>query len=465
EMVESGDPQAARREAALASIFSALDQKCRGFVSKVELSHILDAMQADTSVKLPIPESLQAANIPRDSKVSLADLSLWLAELSVADLEDVKWFAESVVKVESELRSVWHSAVEVWREQVATLHARDLHRYLLATQPERVSRWLLLRTSMEEPGKEEPSHQGLPGLGITQPEVEVLFTDEMADAIRACSSEIEPFLMAVELRDQLGRTCFEGEVAQICPPDSDAQASELLAKLTELAAQGRELACLLIHEDTLGFATALVRSRAFSQTAVCAASQLIMVILSYRIHENARDYERLCRQMVARFLEVGFDPSAASLDLQAEAQRLRSGPSLPGRLGLQPRASHESETMADWVGHLVTQPVDFDRGEMLDILIRYDEKRLMLCSDGGERQDETSPVPVSLFSYGRTVVHLLGRLDIASHHSLHEHRTPMRTHVWKFLLNVISRFAPRFSFSVSWGGMLMLGFVVVVVVV
>ncbi|CAE8641078.1 unnamed protein product [Polarella glacialis] len=267
-------------------------------------------MQADTSVKLPIPESLQAANIPRDSKVSLADLSLWLAELSVADLEDVKWFAESVVKVESELRSVWHSAVEVWREQVATLHARDLHRYLLATQPERVSRWLLLRTSMEEPGKEEPSHQGLPGLGITQPEVEVLFTDEMADAISPCSSEIEPFLMAVELRDQLGRTCFEGEVAQICPPDSDAQASELLAKLTELAAQGRELACLLIHEDTLGFATALVRSRAFSQTAVCAASQLIMVILSYRIHENARDYERLCRQMVA---SRGAAPSQRSL--------------------------------------------------------------------------------------------------------------------------------------------------------
>jgi len=77
------------------------------------------------------------------------------------------------------------------------------------------------------------------------------------------------------------------------------------------------------------------------------------------------------------------------------------------------------------------------------VLIKYDEKRLLLESDGGERPDESAPVAVSLFSFGRTVPYLLSRLDVSSHHSLHEHRTPMRTHVWKFLLNVLSSAGER----------------------
>merc|ERR1719498_2360996 len=146
-----------------------LDQKRRGFISRVELAHILDAMQADSSVK-------------------------FLVELTIPDLEDVKWFAESVVKVESELREVWKAAVQRWRERVECLYKRNLHRYLLSSQPERVSRWLLLRTSMEEVTSKDDSSIGLLGLGISQQEVEVLFTDETADDINRCSEKIEPFL-------------------------------------------------------------------------------------------------------------------------------------------------------------------------------------------------------------------------------------------------------------------------------
>jgi len=38
----------------------------------------------------------------KDTRVTLVDLSNFLTDLSTADLEDVKWFAESVVKVESD---------------------------------------------------------------------------------------------------------------------------------------------------------------------------------------------------------------------------------------------------------------------------------------------------------------------------------------------------------------------------
>jgi len=103
----------------------------------------------------------------------------------------------------------------------------------------------------------------------------------------------------------------------------------------------------------------------------------------------------------------------------------------------------QSQTIAEWVGSLLTLRVDFDRGEMLDVLIKYDEKRLLFLSDGGDRQNEDAPISVSLFSFGRSVVYLLSRLDVSSHHSQHEHRTPLRTHLWKFLLNVLSSAGER----------------------
>jgi len=129
--------------------------------------------------------------------------------------------------VENELREVWRGAVQKWRGRVETLYKRNLHRYLLTSQPERVARWLLLRTSMVEVDQDDASI-GLLGLGISQQEVEVLFTDETADDINRCSDKIEPFLSALEARDQLAECCMEAERAKRCPPALDARVADLL---------------------------------------------------------------------------------------------------------------------------------------------------------------------------------------------------------------------------------------------
>eukprot|EP00933_Yihiella_yeosuensis_P041096 TRINITY_DN35538_c0_g1_i1.p1 TRINITY_DN35538_c0_g1~~TRINITY_DN35538_c0_g1_i1.p1 ORF type:complete len:1050 (+),score=176.99 TRINITY_DN35538_c0_g1_i1:78-3152(+) len=433
-----------KREALLMDIFASLDQKKRGFVSKVELAHILDAMQADCSSKLPLPDALLPANIPRDTKATVQDLKLWFQGLSLAELEDVRWFSESVVKVESELREVWCTAVMTWRDRVDTLYKQDLHRYLLASQPERVARWLLLRTSMDRsesrsPGAEKPN---IPGLGISQQEVEVLFADETADEINRFSAVIEPFLRALQLRDLLDTTAKQGEIALECPPEVDAKVVEILGQLTELVTSHRDLACLLIHQSLLGYLSALICTRATSIAAVASASKLILAILDHRIHESAREYEFQCREMVATFLEIDFDPSCGAFDLQAERRQLVAGPRFPGRMCLLHR-NPKQETISEWVGALITLQSDFDRGEMLDVLIKYEEKGHLLASEGGSRQDENTPIPISVFSFGRTVPFILSRLDLASHHTLHEHRTPMRSHLWKLLVNVLSSAGDR----------------------
>eukprot|EP00927_Polykrikos_kofoidii_P060814 TRINITY_DN55721_c0_g1_i1.p1 TRINITY_DN55721_c0_g1~~TRINITY_DN55721_c0_g1_i1.p1 ORF type:complete len:1131 (+),score=193.61 TRINITY_DN55721_c0_g1_i1:235-3393(+) len=393
-------------------------------------------MQADSSVKFTVPEALKPAGNSKDSRVTLPDLRKCLAELTPSDLEDVKWFAESVVRVEHELREVWRAAVQMWRGRVECLYKRNLHRYLLTSQPERVSRWLLLRTSMEEVSKDDSSI-GLLGLGISQQEVEVLFTDETADDINRCSDKIELFLVALDTRDQLSECCSEMDASHNCTPEQDSRTVDLLQKLAELSEHARELACLLIHEDTLSYVTAVIRSGVISQSAICEGSKVLMALMAYRVHENARDYEKMCRQRAADYLEIDCDMSGFSLELDRN-QRCGPGKPLGVMVGKAPR-----QTIADWVGSLLTLRVDFDRGEMLDVLIKYDERRLLLEGDGGDRKDETTPVAVSLFSHGRTVPYLLGRLDVSSHHTLHEHRTPMRTHLWKFLLNVLSSAGDR----------------------
>lgn len=444
EKGSAGSDDERRREALLADVFTVLDQKRRGFISRVELAHILDAMQADSSVKFDVPEGLQPAHVTKDSRVTLSDLRKFLSQLTIPDLEDVKWFAESVVKVESELREVWKAAVQRWRARVECLYKRNLHRYLLSSQPERVSRWLLLRTSMEEVISKDDSSIGLLGLGISQQEVEVLFTDETADDINRCSEKIEPFLTALELRDLLLHTSVEGDITARCPADVDAKIHEVFSKLAELAERSRDLACLLIHEGTLSYATAIIRCNAFSQAVIGEASKLIMALVNYRVHENARDYERFVRQLVSEYLEIDFDTQG--FNLEEERSALNSHARFTGRVLLEkgPGApGYKPQTIADWVGSLLTLRVDFDRGEMLDVLIKYDERRLLLECDGGERKDEECPVAVSFFSYGRTVSYLLSRLDVSSHHSLHEHRTPMRTHLWKLLLNVLSSASAR----------------------
>ncbi|CAD7971608.1 unnamed protein product, partial [Amoebophrya sp. A25] len=70
---------------------------------------------------------------------------------------------------------------------------------------------------------------------------------------------------------------------------------------------------------------------------------------------------------------------------------------------------------------------DFDRGEVLDLLIKFDERRL---------QQQQNPV-TSPFGYGRFVLFLLMRLDVSSNFRHHEQRTPLRTHMLKLLLQLL----------------------------
>eukprot|EP00930_Biecheleria_cincta_P033831 TRINITY_DN23423_c0_g1_i1.p1 TRINITY_DN23423_c0_g1~~TRINITY_DN23423_c0_g1_i1.p1 ORF type:complete len:949 (+),score=154.27 TRINITY_DN23423_c0_g1_i1:124-2970(+) len=422
------------RETLLEDIFAALDHKKRGFISKVELAHILDAVQADKPEKIAIPEALVPSNIQRDAKVSPKDLGEWLSGMNVLELNDLKWFAESVMKVDSELKEVWAAAVKDWQEHVITLHLRDLHRYLLNTQPERVSRWLLLRTRI---GDSAEAHVNLPGLGISCQEVETLFSDDTADEISRCTEHVKPFVSGLQLVEQLRQLCCGNDAAE-----SSTQISDMLAQLCDLASS-RDVACLLVHEDALGIATAIVRSHAFSHEVVVKASNLVMTLLSYRINEGAKEYEHFCRQTLSNFLETDFDLS--TFDLKANLCELcEAAPRAPsgGIANLQLRCSH-SETISDWLAATLTLPQDVERGEMIDLLIKYDEQRLLLVSDGGERQDESFPVPASHFSFGRSVPFILCRLDVSSHHLLHEHRTPMRSHLWKLLLNILSTSGER----------------------
>merc|ERR1719447_678347 len=99
-------------------------------------------------------------------------------------------------------------------------------------------------------------------------------------------------MTALELRGQLSEACVDGDASQRSTPEQDTKICELLTKIADLAERCREHTCLLIHEDTLSYVTALVRSRSFGQSVVAACSSLIMALLNYRVHENARDYEK-----------------------------------------------------------------------------------------------------------------------------------------------------------------------------
>lgn len=420
----------------LAEVFRALDQQQRGFISRLELAQILDAMQADSGSQLGLPESLRATATLKDSRLLLSDLQGLLKELSVLELEDLKWFAQSVVTVEAELREVWALAVKRWKDSVEVLYARDLHSHILPLQPQRVARWLLLRTSFES----KPEQLQAPtGLGMSQKEVEVLFADDTADDINRCCDSIDPFVQALGLLDQLREAALAGDAAGPCPAESESQVLTLLQQLTPLADQSFELACLMVHQELLGFLVAIVRSGSFSQSVVASSSSLLTALLSHRVHERAREYEKRSSQLAAAFLEVD---TPLLTTAEVSLQKFHSWRKVPHRLGLDTR-DPARETVADWVHALLTLEVDADRGDMLEHLIRFDERRLLLVADGGLRQDEKTPVAESVFSYGRTSILLLSRVDISNHHTQHERRTPLRSHIWRFLLNIFASSVAR----------------------
>mmetsp|Transcript_18122 Transcript_18122/g.43535 ORF Transcript_18122/g.43535 Transcript_18122/m.43535 type:complete len:1082 (-) Transcript_18122:114-3359(-) len=424
------DPQQ-QWEGLVGEIFTVLDKKKRGYLSRVELAHILHAMQAE--IKLEIPDDLKLEASAKDARIPMVQLVKLLQSFSVQDLEDLKWFAESVVKVEAELRDVWQEAVRKWRESVHVLYDRNLHRYLLDSQPQRVSRWLLLRTSTET--NAEDSSTGLLGLGISQQEVEVLFTNDTADDISKCTQQIMPFLEALNWWEKLSRIVLEelGESTTAAAEEVESNVVECLRSLNTLMTDNRDLACLLIHEDSLSMLTgAVIRSKVFSQSVMAEATSLILTLINWRIHESQRDYERECRQVIEKYLEMDFNPEEYNGDVERmilhEATETRA-----------PRATHEKRkyTIADWVGSLLTLQSDFERGEMLDTLIKYDETRVLLKSEGGLREESIDPCQASLFSFGKVIPYILARLDVSAHHSVHEHRTPLRTHMLKFLLNMM----------------------------
>lgn len=425
-----GPPE--RRDGLLHEIFDVLDQKQRGFVSKVELSHILDAMQADAGRhRLSIPEGLSPRKILRDCRVNLQDMTGFLEELTVADLEDVKWFAESVVKVETELRDLWVDALRRWQEDLLRLQSRELHQYLLNSQPKAVSRWLQLRDGAV--GANSPGGGTASGLGFSLHEVETLFAANTAEEINSYQQQMEPFLQALDIRRQLE---FGG---------SNDQVKVLLQQLSDLAESNRDLACLLIHEDSLGMACGFTKtaitvsepSPPMSSEVILEASKLIMTLLSHSLHLNCEHPK--CTAMLCSFLETDYDPDAVEAPVLSPLPRISSRDrcslgSVGGRASILVAAAgpRKPQTISTWVENLVTTEYDLDRGDFVDKLIKYDEQRL--------RSEEVSE---SLFSHGRTIPLLLGRLNLSSPLSTHERRTPLRTHLLKFLLNILSSSGDR----------------------
>jgi len=139
--------------------------------------------------------------------------------------------------------------------------------------------------------------------------------------------------------------------------------------------------------------------------------------------------------MVLDYLELNFDPT--NFNLEDERQVLHE-PANKGQRAPKILLQERAYTISDWVGSLLTLSSDFDRGEMLDMLIKYDERRVSLAEEGGNRQDDSEPIAPSLLSYGKVLPYILCRLDVSSHHTVHEHRTPLRTHMLKLMLNVLT---------------------------
>eukprot|EP00913_Durusdinium_trenchii_P027592 g25880.t1 len=140
-----------------------------------------------------------------------------------------------------------------------------------------------------------------------------------------------------------------------------------------------------------------------------------------------------CQNVLSSFLEIGYDPDRPpELPKAPPVTSPRSRASIGGGRSSLP-VPVVPATISTWVKNLVTAEVDLDRGDMVDKLIKYDEQRLA---------QENGAVAESLFSHGRTIPVLLGRLNLTSHYTLHERRTPLRTHLLKFLLNILSRSDP-----------------------
>ena len=118
-------PDTAGRQALIEEIFSILDQKHRGFISRMELAHIFEAMQAASSVSLRIPAPLRVESVTKNSEVTLADLHDFLGSLQATELSDLKWLAESIVGMEEQFKAAWQKAVQAWREKVHRLYVQD----------------------------------------------------------------------------------------------------------------------------------------------------------------------------------------------------------------------------------------------------------------------------------------------------------------------------------------------------
>eukprot|EP00397_Hematodinium_sp_SG-2012_P004729 GEMP01004743.1.p1 GENE.GEMP01004743.1~~GEMP01004743.1.p1 ORF type:complete len:1107 (+),score=283.04 GEMP01004743.1:49-3321(+) len=427
------DDEQQRRWMLIQEIFQVLDKKQRGFLSRTELAHMLDALQQDPTSSFP---KVDITPSEKDKRLSLSDVQTLLHAFTISNLDDLKWFAESVVKVEAELRDVWKRAVLTWQGKVEVLYKRNLHRYLLTTQPDRVSRWLLLRTSSAKERQYGEACTGLLGLGISQPEVEVLFTNDTADDIKKCATLIDPFLECLHNFDELMRMLTEEITTIPMYAEHESRIVELLSALVGWA-KSRDLACLMMHENCLNVLTMMVCSAIFNQAVVTEASEVIVALMDHRIHEDNHDYEEICRTNFMEWLDVGYNVRSDDSVVTVT----RPVPTLPRALLEAERNKDKSgRTCAEWVGALLTLEADFDRGETLDMIIKYDEKRVLTKEEGGvlSNEDEPSVLHRSLFSYGQTVPIILSRLDVSSHHSLHEHRTPLRTHMLKLLLNVLT---------------------------
>ncbi|CAK9018564.1 unnamed protein product [Durusdinium trenchii] len=171
-----------------------------------------------------------------------------------------------------------------------------------------------------------------------------------------------------------------------------------------------------------------------------------------------------CQNVLSSFLEIGYDPDRPPELPKAQRRRVTGDlNAVTGRCAHRwpklPASARRRKS--GFVKNLVTAEVDLDRGDMVDKLIKYDEQRLAqaqpkfterqepcrclegfnmtpkkqkqfydneicpqgICMSSLSKTGENGAVAESLFSHGRR-------------------RTPLRTHLLKFLLNILSRSDP-----------------------
>ncbi|CAD7937278.1 unnamed protein product [Amoebophrya sp. A120] len=363
-----------KREELCRDVFLFLDKAERGFLLRAELRTILQAaieFDLDTAVENYRNKKVAAAtsstsgsgvgggrpgtsnaasvvfsNANAGSSGSSGSIKSWdlsriypdvflelTRDVSLAKLEDVRWFAESVHRVEQELLQAWQQECANFQRVLEQLYSRNLHCYLLRFLPPKVARWLKFRIKEREStsgnayyhsaggattigpasaggGSSSPSRghhvrgaasrgaatgiattgkttSAPSALGVSKQEVETLLVNETAEDIKKLVEQMEtPFAKVLESFDSLKKELSDQTIVPIYKALEDRVLQQLEFLENEVTSRlVPETALMLLQEGALPFLACLIRCRAFTQQSAVlqACLKLVLALLDLRI--------------------------------------------------------------------------------------------------------------------------------------------------------------------------------------